>query len=187
MPGNKRNKKEFKFRNHIKRSCSLAPGTHSSSECPCAPSSSSLLMLMTLTAGLASSAMTMAGLFWPCDGGSSSQSCPAVQQSSSTRPLSCSSLAICPSSGHLASSSSTPCTFFAVSAIFGDWHAKFWTFVVWEKLLPLFVGRATKPLAFAHVHWRHMRREFGQCTCSHKAWFSYWQLAVATPRVRCLC
>lgn len=114
--------------------------THSPIECLCVLSSSSLLILMTLTVGLARSEITMA---CRCsrETESSSQSGSTLQQfsssSSSTRSLPCSSPTPFPSSGHLAFSSSTSSTFFAVSAIFGDWHAKFWMFVFWEKLLPL--------------------------------------------------
>lgn len=112
--------------------------THSPIECLCVPSSSSLLILMTLTDGLVSSEITMA-CRCSCETESSSQCGSPLQQfsssSSSTCSVSCSCTTACPPSGHLASSAST--TFFAVSAIFGDWHAKFWMFVFWEKLLPL--------------------------------------------------
>lgn len=95
---------------------------------------------MTLTVGLARSEMTMA-CRCSCEIESSSQSGSTLQQFSSSSSSTCSvpwsPPAVCPASGHLASSSSTSCTFFAISAIFGDWHAKFWMFVFWEKLLPL--------------------------------------------------
>lgn len=104
-------------------------GTHSPIECLCALSSSSLLMLMTLTVGLARSEITMA-CRCSCETESSSQSGSTLQKFPTARLLVlCSSSAVRPSAGHLAS---TCCTFFAVSAIFGDWHATFWTFVFWE-------------------------------------------------------
>lgn len=113
--------------------------TYSPTECLCAPSASSLLMLMTLTVGLTRSEITMA---WrcSCEAESSSHSGSTLQQFSSfssALAVACFVPVARPLSGHLASSSSISCTFFTISAIFGDWHVKFWMFVVWEKLLPL--------------------------------------------------
>lgn len=94
---------------------------------------------MTLTVGLTRSEITMA---WrcSCEAESSSHSGSTLQQFSSfssALSVACFVPVACPVSGHLAASSSISCTFFTISAIFGDWHVKFWMFVVWEKLLPL--------------------------------------------------
>lgn len=118
---------------------------------------------MTLTVGLARSEITIA-CRCSCETESSSQSGSTLQQfssSSSTCSVPRCSPAVCPSSGHLAS---TCCTFFAVSAIFGDWHAKFWTFVFWEKLLPLF----TQGLALL------LAAGCGHTTCAMPMLIGWW-------------
>lgn len=133
-------RKTFKVHATIRHHYSRIKGiecTHSPMECRCRVlSSSSLLMLMTLTVGLARSEITMACRCF-CETESSSQSGRTLQQFSSSSACSrpCSSPAVLPWPGHLAFSSTTSSTFFAVSAIFGDWHVTFWMFVFWEKLL----------------------------------------------------